>query len=209
MKALFYNFSRSWLLTLLAMCYFWFLSPATMFVIDSFSLTSALHFLIAGVIYIFVLNGYSRYKFDSYITSLPISRSSFVSHLFIITTVSEIVMLAVLMGMSMFFSGREGLVFSSVTVSKLLASFSLGLFFVGLAMLLYFRFSYTVSWIFYILTYFIVSFVMGFIEGYFEETGGAKIFESPKFCAVSAVILTAVYALEWLMSIRVYRKRDL
>ncbi len=209
MKALFYNFSRKWLAVLFVMMYFWFFIPISMFMFYPSALTSALHFLIAGVVYIFVMSSYARYKFDLYISCLPISRSSFVSHLFIITTVSEIVMFIVLICMSQFFSRTEDFVFSSATVFRLLSSFSLGLCTVGLAMLLCFRFSYTVSYIFYIFAYFALSFIIGFIDGFFEGSNSKRIFESPIFCTVSAVILTAVYVFEWIMSIRIYRKRDL
>lgn len=209
MKALFNKFFQNLGRNLIVLFYFWFIMPLVMYVMDENVLTSPINFLLSGAIYIFILNGYARDKFDKYITFLPISRDSFVSHVFILTALSDIVMFAVLIGFTIHFSKSTELVFSASTLFKLFSSFSIGVAVVGLAMLIYFRFSYSASYTFYLLIFCIPIFIMGFIDGFSGADAGTTGFESIELGAVVPVISLAVFAVEWLLSIKVYRRRDL
>ena len=164
MKALFYKFSQNLPFTLIVMLYFWVLMRLAFLSESSELYVSAHYFILAGIIDILELNDNSRSKFGTYMKCLTFKKSTYVSYLFILTIISEVIMYLSLILVGIF-SPR---VFNTNLLTEntplfILSSMFVGMAIVGFTLFLNFRFSFAKSFITLILLYGVYMFIKGFI----------------------------------------------
>ena len=210
MKALFYKFSQNLPLKLLLMLYFWLLVPwALCLDTDLRVYASPLNFMLAGIIYVLECSSDEKSKFNKYMTCFPFKRSTYVSYIFSLLVISEVIMYfcQILLGI---LSPKvlERNVMTENTPIVLLSSMCIGLAIVGFAIFWNFKVSFTVSGIILVVLYFFVSFILGFIAGFTEENESAAWLNSTGVRITGAVVSLAVFVLEWWLTVRVYNKKD-
>ena len=211
MKALFYKFSKDLPLKLLLMLYFWMLVPWALCLYGTINLyESPLVFMLAGTIYTFECSSDEKSKFNKYMTSFPIKRSTYVSYIFLLIVISEVIMyfFQILLGI-LSPTVLERNVMSENTPIMLLSSMCIGIAVVGFAVFWNFKASFRVSGTMLVVLYFFVSFVLGFIIGVTKDSESATaLLNSTGFRIVTAVVSLIVFLLEWWLAVRVYNKKD-
>ena len=203
MKFFFYKLSRNLPVVMLVMIYFWVLIPFALCLDENMKVyASPLNFVLAGVIYVLECSNDEKTKFDKYITCLPVKRSTYVSYMFLLLVISEIVMYfsQILLGVVSPQILERNLMTENTPI-VLLSSMCIGMAIVGFAVFLNFKKSFSVSGAAILILYFLVSFICGFIQGLTEGSESASAFlNSVGFRITASLIALAVFVFEWWIS---------
>ena len=206
MKSLFYKFSHNIVLKLFIMLYFWLLIPLLIGFNNVDIFTTPAVFLGASAIFLFEQNDAQKSKYFNYMSYLPVSRKSYASFLFLITLISELVMLIIMM----FFVFESPAIFHQSIMSStplinlflpLISSMLVTMAMAGFSIYLSFRFSYTVSagiYLFY-------SFILGFVCGYF----GHYPIETVSGNVIASVVSVVLCLIEWRLSVMAFENKDM
>ena len=216
MKSLIYKYKvESWFVPLL-MIYMWILIPVESLLYVDYLASSPLFFLFTGIVYVIESHNNERTHFDCYMKYLPIKRSAYVSFMYIMVIMYEIIMYIVSIFVAKFcplFMECEPVPKSAPIV--LLVSMFIGMIVTGVGIFINFKYSSTKSSVVYYTLCLVIPFILGVITGYTEQKGVSDIDNiinvlsaSPAVFAVTLIVEVLIFAFEWVMSIKAYEKKD-